>query len=284
MAFTSPNMALTVWNLLSDLFDHRALAANFSAVDAHDHTAGKGVQLASGAFADGSVTTNKLATGAVTAAKITGNTITAAQIANATITATQIANATITATQIANNTITATQLASGLLTTALSSTPPGSPTDGQLWNYPADAAGTVWQFRYNAGSGSSSKWECVGGAPLAVGPGLGASPGSATYASTGTLITVPRTGEYVISWSMTFALGGVSSGNLALMLNGSNLGTSSIPVGLTASGVSNNGSVGQSSIRLSLAATNALALGANATAGSVLALNSCLSITPIRVA
>jgi hypothetical protein len=44
---------------------------------------------------------------------------------------------------------------------------PTNPIDGQECYYVGDAAnGVLWHFRYNAGSASNYKWECVGGSPL----------------------------------------------------------------------------------------------------------------------
>jgi hypothetical protein len=42
--------------------------------------------------------------------------------------------------------------------------PPASPVDGDLWVADYDGSGSiVWTFRYNAGSGSTFKWEFQGG-------------------------------------------------------------------------------------------------------------------------
>jgi hypothetical protein len=74
MAFTTAKMGLTVWNLLTDLYDHTQLANNWAKVDYHDHSPGKGVQIPTDGLADGAVTGSKLATaldpsGAYTSAK-----------------------------------------------------------------------------------------------------------------------------------------------------------------------------------------------------------------------
>lgn len=45
MARFTDNMALAVWNLVSDLFDHSAWANNLDKLDAHNHTDGKGLQI-----------------------------------------------------------------------------------------------------------------------------------------------------------------------------------------------------------------------------------------------
>ena len=45
MALTTPNMSLSVWNSLTDPYDHAQLASNFIALDQHDHSVGKGTQI-----------------------------------------------------------------------------------------------------------------------------------------------------------------------------------------------------------------------------------------------
>jgi hypothetical protein len=60
MAFTTPEMSLRVWNLLTDPFDHDQLADNWAKVDQHDHTPGRGVQIPTAGLFDQSVTYNKI--------------------------------------------------------------------------------------------------------------------------------------------------------------------------------------------------------------------------------
>lgn len=85
---------------------------------------------------------------------------------------------------------------------SLSSTPPGSPVDGQLWYQGVATGGAVWAFRYNAGSSSAYKWEFVGGPPSLLQAGttyvLGAG---ATMVADSQLATFGglRAGDYV--WS-----------------------------------------------------------------------------------
>lgn len=82
-----------------------------------------------------------------------------------------------------------------------SSTPPASPANGDEWVFPADAAGTLWQFRYNASSGSAYKWEFVGGAPLQNDRFAADSltlTGSLQNVPGGPVLTVPRSGEYLV--------------------------------------------------------------------------------------
>lgn len=58
----TPNLGLTVWNLLTDSYDNSQLADNWARVDEHDHSEGKGKQIdGSVAILDGTITQNKLA-------------------------------------------------------------------------------------------------------------------------------------------------------------------------------------------------------------------------------
>lgn len=61
MAQTLPNMGLRAWNLPGDNFNYTELAANWTKVDNHDHTSGKGVQIPSAGIADSAITVAKVA-------------------------------------------------------------------------------------------------------------------------------------------------------------------------------------------------------------------------------
>jgi hypothetical protein len=85
-------------------------------------------------------------------------------------------------------------------------TPPGSPANGDIWIFPADATnGIMWQFRYNAGSASAYKWEFVGGPTMVAvvaTPETTTTSGSYVNLTTvGPTITVPRAGDYDVSIS-----------------------------------------------------------------------------------
>jgi len=75
MAVTTPNMGLKRWNLTSDLFSYTDLSNNWIAVDNHDHTSGKGIQIPTDGLANLAVTNSKLASAAVTDGKIATGTI-----------------------------------------------------------------------------------------------------------------------------------------------------------------------------------------------------------------
>jgi hypothetical protein len=81
----TPNMSLTVWDNLSDTFNHSELQTNFETLDAHDHTSGNGVQLPEGALAADSVAGVNLKDGSITGNKIVDGTINATKLAEGTL-------------------------------------------------------------------------------------------------------------------------------------------------------------------------------------------------------
>lgn len=93
MATTTVNMGLTKPTKATDLADVDVLNANSDKIDVHDHSAGKGVQVA---IADGAVTTGKIADGAITAAKILAGAITSTKMATGAIIADHIGNGEVT--------------------------------------------------------------------------------------------------------------------------------------------------------------------------------------------
>lgn len=82
---------------------------------------------------------------------------------------------------------------------------PGSPVDGQIVFYEADAAnGVIWQLRYRAAATGSYKWEFVGGSNLekTVDGGESVASTAAGGADLATVLnlTAPFAGEYAVSW------------------------------------------------------------------------------------
>lgn len=72
MALTTPNMALKTWDQLTDNFSHTDLRGNFVAIDVHDHTAGKGVQIPAGGIANLAIGTSQIQDVSVTNVKLAG--------------------------------------------------------------------------------------------------------------------------------------------------------------------------------------------------------------------
>ena len=77
--------------------------------------------------------------------------------------------------------------------------PPGSPLDGDEWIY---NVGVLWRFRYMASEPSAYKWHFAGG-QRAVSTYLGVQPVSPanTWVTGLPQLTIPRTGEYLVSYS-----------------------------------------------------------------------------------
>lgn len=69
-------MGLTSWTSLNDFFSHAQLAANWVAIDEHDHTATKGAQIPAGGLATGAVSQAKIQTGAIDTTRLADNAVT----------------------------------------------------------------------------------------------------------------------------------------------------------------------------------------------------------------
>lgn len=112
--------------------------------------------------------------------------------------------------------------------------PPGSPSTGDLWEFPVDAAtGVNWMFVYNAGSASAFKWEYVGGANLEARVDTSEGTNSATYvdlATNGPQITISRAGDYFFHYGFQATNTAVSPANAQVML-----GKNGVDVGATVS-------------------------------------------------
>lgn len=80
---------------------------------------------------------------------------------------------------------------------------PTTPYDGQEIYYTADSTnGVVWHLKYRAASGSSYKWEYVGGAPLFAEVTTNQSTTSTSYAAlttAGPAVTLPLAGDYMVA-------------------------------------------------------------------------------------
>jgi hypothetical protein len=84
------NIALAIWDEGDDAYDHTELAANWDAIDAHDHSAGKGKQITSAGLASDSVGNSQLAPNSVTTTEIADHTIQSVDIAPGAIGSTEI--------------------------------------------------------------------------------------------------------------------------------------------------------------------------------------------------
>ncbi len=86
---------------------------------------------------------------------------------------------------------------------ALADFPPTSPVDGQVILLETGTADVRWLLSYNAGTG---RWDYVGGPPLSGEVATAETRSSAAYgdlATVGPSVTVPRAGDYEITWGCT---------------------------------------------------------------------------------
>jgi hypothetical protein len=98
-------MSLTLWDQLTDYFNHSELADNFTAIDEHDHTTGKGVQLPEGALGPDSVNNANLKDASITGNKIYGNSITKDQLGTDAVTTLKIADNQVTKAKVADDAV-----------------------------------------------------------------------------------------------------------------------------------------------------------------------------------
>ncbi len=83
-------MLLKAWNLVTDKFNHTELSANWTAIDIHNHTTGKGLQIPSAGIVDLSVTTSKIADVSVTTSKLAPAAVTGPTVAAGAIDVTKV--------------------------------------------------------------------------------------------------------------------------------------------------------------------------------------------------
>lgn len=87
-------------------------------------------------------------------------------------------------------------------TSTLAGGPPASPADGDFWVATnVDGAGGRWFFQYDSGE-ATYKWKFLGGAPFYVAGSLTTVSGNATaYYDTTATLTLPRAGDWEITWA-----------------------------------------------------------------------------------
>lgn len=108
--FITLNMGLRAWDAGGDPYDHSQLANNFTAIDQHNHTTGRGVQIPSGGLADGAVTGQKIAGNAVTPDKIPDGSLTQAELGANSVGQVQLQDASIGTAELQDGSITAPKL------------------------------------------------------------------------------------------------------------------------------------------------------------------------------
>lgn len=126
---------------------------------------------------------------------------------------------------------------------------PSNAIDGQEVRYLADNTnGIIWNFRYRAGSGSTYKWEFIGGPPLSQYDSTQYSTTSTSLVRPGSSeITTPLSGDYLLDGSCGFVVAATGASQYAyshLAIDGTAIGSAKTYV--MASAYANSG-VGQDS-------------------------------------
>lgn len=167
---------------------------------------------------------------------------------------------------------------------------PGSPSDGAEVYYEADITnGVLWHLRYNAGSGSTFKWEFLGGAPLSAADNAQYGPLTNTgFANPSSMqIAVALAGEYMIDGGVSGAINSSSASDyidVAFNISGaymsSNLGTLPLHAIAQAEG-GVQGSLPR--IRQQFNAGGYLTLGAATDGPEYYVRGLSVTLTPVRV-
>jgi hypothetical protein len=210
MAQVTPNLALTVWNSLTDPYDSGQLADNFVKIDLHDHSGG-----GHGLPIDGSKS-------------IVPNTITDVQLATNSVGTAEIQSGAVSADELADGQISRSKFSTAVGTTGGNGSPyylsqgnplPTGAVTGDEVYYQASNGTTpttdtiYWHLRYNGTS-----WDFLGGSPLykynsanIVSNGTPTVDSWYGYWGTGATagafnsLAVPFAGTYVAEYSMTAA-------------------------------------------------------------------------------
>jgi hypothetical protein len=168
---------------------------------------------------------------------------------------------------------------------------PGSPVDGQECFYVADAtAGAVWHLKYRAASGSSYKWEFVGGSPLFAEVTTDESTTSATYAAlttAGPSITLPLAGDYRVAIGAAFET--INAAGTTGLMSYDIGGTGAVDANAAwgswqASGATGNIDTGsRERVKTALTAVALVSKYKSTTANAMHFFNRWMRVTPVRV-
>lgn len=154
MAFTTPNMGLKVWNLLSDPYDHDQLAGNWVKLDRHDHGVNGGQQISTAGLADGAVTGVKIAANSILGSNIQDSGITTVKIADGAVTTAKIGDGQVTSAKIADLSVANVDLAGGIDDTKIAPAPRGEvvPTNSTIG---VTTTNLTWGTEFNSSEGTT---------------------------------------------------------------------------------------------------------------------------------
>lgn len=161
-------------------------------------------------------------------------------------------------------------------------TPPVSPSTGDLWLYEDAANNIYWLFRYNSAQ-TTYKWEFVGGAPVQLSDTTGATLGAAWGDTTsGAGIALSRAGDYDLEGWFS-GIQNTSAGNVVcgIVASGGTPATADqLTIGVNAASRSTH----TAHSRLAgVSASTTVKLRANTSAGTYTVATSHLRVVPVRV-
>lgn len=189
--YQTVNMNLTSWNLETDFFTHQDMDQNWQAIDQHDHSTGKGVQVNTAGIATGAITSDKIAAAAVTNPAIGTNAVATSNIqanavTNANLATGSVYGAVIPAAAIVESMLDPTILPLGTVTmwyrySGSSATPGGGweICDGRAWSSISNTMG-AGNTQLTSGNIPDLRNFFPLGADInaTVAPGIGATGGS----------------------------------------------------------------------------------------------------------
>lgn len=171
---------------------------------------------------------------------------------------------------------------------AMSGGPPASPNDGDIWIATAvDTNGAAWQFRYNAGSASTYKWEFIGGpdswAFVDTGESSTTTSAWVNLTTDGPSVTVARAGDYLVAYGASLAHS-VATGTLFIGVAVGNGNALSVVSHVTIPGASYYLAASSQALLTAVAAASALKLRYQSiTAGTMSAEHRWIAVKPVRV-
>src|SRR5262252_529729 len=110
--FTNP-LQFPYANAGTDVFMKEDVQVLAQAVDQHNHTSGKGLQLAAGAIPAGTITSAMIADGTIQGADIASGTVTSTNILDGTIATADLANNAVTNAKLGTDTARSSLLTNG---------------------------------------------------------------------------------------------------------------------------------------------------------------------------
>jgi hypothetical protein len=127
---------------------------------------------------------------------IASNAVTSAKIADGTIVNGDINSAA--AIDYSKLSIPASSIEGSKMNRHIGSSPPGSPSDGDLWIYNG-LSGIYWQFIYDS-SETTYKWKFVGGPPFTASDTGDVSTAGNTWIGFSGVVATPRAGDYIVQF------------------------------------------------------------------------------------